>query len=169
MSEKKILIGKIVSVFGVKGEVKIMSYCQNLSDIGKYQIFDKNDQEIKIKIRKSQELQNPLIAQIEGIQDRNQAELLRNKELFTNRSDLKKLPKNEFYHTDLIGLSVLDEATKKEIGKIVNIADFGAGAIIEIEFLEKVKNQLTDFHFNKETFPQIDLQKGFVTFNAPEF
>jgi ribosomal 30S subunit maturation factor RimM len=73
MSSKKILIAKVVSVFGIKGEVKIMSYCHNPNDLEKYPLFNKNDEKVTVKFRKSQKDANPLIGQINSIKDRNTA------------------------------------------------------------------------------------------------
>ena len=41
---KKILVGKVTTVFGIKGEVKIESYCSPASQIEKYPLFDEKDQ-----------------------------------------------------------------------------------------------------------------------------
>lgn len=176
---KKILLGKISSVFGIKGEVKIISYCQNAADIEKYQLFDKSDKALKLKISNKNKAEIGrssegviLIAKIEGVDDRTLAETLRGLELYANRQDFyKKLKKDEFYQVDLIGLDVVDEQ-EKIIGKVLAVNDFGGGAMLEIEFekansaqnLEKIEN----FPFKNDFFPQVDLAGGFVKINLPQ-
>jgi len=176
---KKILIGKISSVFGIRGEVKILSHCRNPADIEKYKLFDKNDREFKIKISNKNKASIGssgsggviLIAKISGINDRNEAEKLRGTELFTDRADFKKIAEDEFYQVDLIGLNVIDDS-EKNIGKVVNVMDFGAGTMLEIEFiqadstrnLEKIEN----FPFKNEIFPEIDVKVGTIKINLPE-
>ena len=95
-----IIIAKITSVHGIKGAVKIMSFASNPADIIKYasKMFDAKNQQYKIKITNQIPSKNNdlFTAQIDGITDRNQAELLRNTELFIQRSDLKKSKKDEF-------------------------------------------------------------------------
>lgn len=176
---KKILIGKINSVFGIRGEVKILSHCQNPIDIEKYSLFDKNDREFKLKISNKNKAAIGsstsggviLIAKISGIDDRNEAEKLRGLELFTNRDDFKKIPDDEFYQVDLIGLNVIDE-DGSSLGKVLNVMDFGAGTMLEIEFsqanekmnLEKIEN----FPFKDEFFPEVNIKAGTIKIALPE-
>lgn len=177
---KKILIGKINSAFGIKGEVKIVSYCKQPTDIEKYQIFDNKGNLLKLKISNKNKavIGNTadgnaiLIAKISGIDDRNKAEEARGSELFTNRDDFKKLSNDdEFYHVDLIGLKVID-ADKKPLGKVINVCDFGAGAMLEIEFEQKNVEQklekIESFPFKNEFFPTVDVKGGVIVLNLPE-
>ena len=176
----KILIGKVTTVFGIKGEVKILSYCQNPADIEKYSLFDKNGNVVKLKIsNKNKAIIGSsasggavLIAKIEGIDNRTQAEFLRNFELFTNRDNFKKIEEeDEFYQVDLIGLTVVDEANAP-IGKVLNVLDFGAGTMLEIEFeqenparnLEKIEN----FPFKNDFFPEVKIKSRTIKINLPE-
>jgi len=176
---KKIIIGKVNSVFGIRGEVKILSYCKNPTDIEKYKIFDKNDNEIKLKIsNKNKAVIGSsgsggaiLIAKINDVEDRNKAESLRGTELFTDRENFKELSDDEFYQVDLIGLDVIDDAAQK-IGKVKNVFDFGGGTMLEIEFekenpkmnLEKIEN----FPFKNAIFPEVNVKAGFVKISFPE-
>ena len=176
---KKILIGKVNSVFGIKGEVKIISHCQHAIDIEKYPLFDKNGNVIKLKISNKNKASIGssgsgdaiLIAKIVGVDDRNEAEKLRGMEFFTNRDDFKEVADDEFYQVDLIGLTVIDDAGKN-IGKVANVMDFGAGTMLEIEFnqadakrnLEKIEN----FPFKDEFFPEVDVRGGSIKIKLPE-
>jgi 16S rRNA processing protein RimM len=176
---KKILIGKINSVFGIRGEVKIISYCQHPTDIEKYSLFDKNDREFKLKISNKNKTAIGsssnggvvLIAKISGIDDRNEAEKLRGLELFANRDEFRKISDDEFYQVDLIGLDVIDE-DGSSVGKVINVMDFGAGTMLEIEFnkvdsnknLEKIEN----FPFKNEFFPEVNIKEGVIKIKLPE-
>jgi len=176
---KKILIGKITSPFGIKGEVKIISYCETPIQIEKYSLFDENGKAMKLKISNKNKTivgftiskDAILIAKIDGVDSRNQSELLRGKEIFIDRSELNQTKDDEFYHVDLIGLDVIDLDSKK-LGKVINVGDYGAGSMIEIEFLEvDAKNNLDkieNFSFRNEIFPEINLKKGFIKFSKPE-
>lgn len=72
-----------------------------------------------------------IIAHIDGIDDRNAAELLRGIELFINRDDLPALPDGEFYQADLIGMHVIRSGLT--IGVVDNIQNYGAGDILELD------------------------------------
>lgn len=179
MTSKKILVGKIVSAFGIKGEVKIISFCQEPTKIEDYALFDAQGNSLKLKIsNKNKAVVGSshegaiLLVRIEGVNDRSAAEKLRQAPIYASRDDFEEAAENEFYHVDLIGLEVRDEAGKK-IGKVLNIFDFGAGSALEIEFkkaeirgnLQKVEN----FPFKNEIFPQVNVSAGFIVINFPEF
>lgn len=177
--DKKILVGKVTSVFGIKGEVKVISYCENPTQIEKYDLFDSKGNKIKLKITNKNKTivgsnklgDSILIAAIQGVTDRNAAEKLRGEEFFANRADFKEIDNDEFYYVDLIGLDVIDGSSKK-LGKVTNVYDFGGGGMLEIEFLkadtksniEKIEN----FAFKNETFPEVNLRENFIRINLPE-
>ena len=174
---QKVLIGKISAVFGVKGQVKIVSYCENPQEIVNYSLFDKNGEAIFFKIsslkKKSGSQTEILIATIDGVHDRNAAEKLIGHEIFTNRDEFEELNEDEFYLIDLIGLEVIDDK-KNKLGKIKNVIDHGAGSIVEIEFIDSVQQEFNllkyeSFAFKNEFFPKIDLKQGFAILSVPEF
>ncbi len=69
---------------------------------------------------------------------------------------------------DLIGLKVLN-IQKQEIGKVVNVLDYGAGTLIEIDFLPDFIpenfQQIANFPFKNEFFPIVDIENKFVIFD----
>jgi len=162
---KKILIAKVVSAFGIKGEVKMIVYSDNHLNIEKYPLFNAKGESIKVKISNKNKavigtsMGDPIvIAKIDGINDRNASELLRNSEIFADRKDFAPTKKDEFYYSDLIDLDVIDMSSKK-IGKVVNVLDYGAGGVIEIKFLD---NRIENFPFKNEIFPEVDVEKNFL-------
>lgn len=175
---KKILIGKVNSVFGIKGEVKIITYSSDPLKIEKYPLFDAEGNSLKIKISNKNKAVigtsngDPiLIVRIDGINDRNAAEKLRGQEIFANRADFEDTSDDEFYYVDLIGLDVVDMNSKK-IGKVLNVSDHGAGGIIEIEFnaenLPENYDKIENFSFKNQIFPEVNLQKNFIRIDLPE-
>lgn len=159
---KNILIGKITAPHGVKGFVKIISFTEKPIDIFKYNIFDKNNNTIKIK--RIGTLNNGMfISQINDISDRNEAEKLRDFELFINRSDLEDLKENEFYINDLIGMTIKAE---NENGLVKNLYNYGAGDVLEIEW-ENGKNE--DIPFNDNYIKNVDLENKTIYVIKPEY
>src|SRR5207247_9788913 len=67
-----------------------------------------------------------LVARFRGIEDRGAAERLANVRLFVPRERLPPLEADEFYHTDLIGLSAVKD-DDSEIGTVVAVHVLGAG------------------------------------------
>lgn len=176
---KKVLIAKIISAHGIRGEVKMLLFCEDEKKIEKYKLFDGKDNEIKVKLSQKNKKSISsnsfgdliVLAKIDGINDRNEAEKKRGLEIFTERENFTKTKKNEFYIVDLIGLSVVDLNSKK-IGKVVNAANHGAGAILEISFTEdslpKNYQKNESFSFRNEIFPEVNIEKGFIRIDLPE-
>jgi 16S rRNA processing protein RimM len=177
---KKVLIAKVISAFGIKGEVKILSYAENPLNIEKYELFDAKGNSLKLKISNKNKAvigtnasgEPIFIAKIEGVNDRTLAETLRGQDLFASRENFSKTKKDEFYYVDLIGLNVVDMDSKK-IGKVLSVNDFGAGGMIEIEFDEadakSNREKIENFPFKNAVFPEVDLEKNFIRLDMPEF
>jgi len=66
------------------------------------------------------------------VTDRNAAEALRGTELSVPRSELPPLAEGEYYHADLVGQDAVS-STGEALGRIVEVVDYGAGDLIEIE------------------------------------
>ena len=103
------------------------------------------------------------ISQINDISDRNEAEKLRDFELFINRSDLEDLKENEFYINDLIGMTIKAE---NENGLVKNLYNYGAGDVLEIEW-ENGKNE--DIPFNDNYIKNVDLENKTIYVIKPEY
>lgn len=72
------------------------------------------------------------IARFAEVTDRAGAEALRGMEIVVPRSALPPLDEGEYYHVDLLGLPVVDEA-ETPLGHVVTVENHGAGDVIEIE------------------------------------
>ena len=172
----KILIAKITAAHGIQGDVKMVVFTNEASEISNYKCFDGDGKELQIKIRnntqnkKSKNGDFIITAKISGVDNRDDAERLKNSEIFINRDDLEQLQDDEFYINDLISLNV--KFNDKIVGKVTNVYDFGGGVMLEIEF-EKDNilpgyAKVETIPFKDEFFPNIDVKAGFVETLLPE-
>lgn len=122
--ERMVTLAAIAGAHGVQGEVRLKLFT---GELGSYRSFAVGDRTLRIT-----SLRGGTIARFEGVADRNAAELLRGTALQIPRSMLPPLEPGEYYHADLIGLPAIDTAGEA-IGKVVEIENFGAGDVIEIE------------------------------------
>lgn len=173
---KKVLIAKIISVFGIKGEVKMIVYSDDPLQMEKYQLSDRDGNQMKIKFRSKTAVKTSsgnavLIAKIDDIDDRDKAEKLRGTEIFVDRENFEQVSSGEFYYVDLIGLDVIDINSNK-IGKVINVCDYGGGGVIEIEFsikdLPRNYQPVENFSFRSQIFPEVNLEKNFIRIVLPE-
>ena len=74
---------------------------------------------------------------------------------------LPKIKEDEFYYNDLIGLNVLDQE-QKHIAKIISVHNFGAGDLIEVEFIEDEKREYLPF--SKEFIVELDLERNYLQY-----
>ena len=134
-SVNKILVGKIVAPQGIRGEFRVQSFAEKPDDFKKFQILsDRFDAQQFHFVRVLK--QNVIVAKVDGVDDRNDAESLRGIELFISRDDLPKLKDDEYYQSDLIGFDVVRDGEK--IGIVDGFQNFGAGDIIELDNGEMV-------------------------------
>lgn len=129
---KKILVGKIVAPQGIRGDVRVQTYTTTPDDLKKMSILSDKFTGPDFKfIRRLNPNSDVIIAHINGIDDRDSAEQLRNTELFVMRDTLPELRNDEYYQTDLIGFGVM--RADAIIGRIECFHNFGGGDIIELD------------------------------------
>ncbi|WP_367670692.1 ribosome maturation factor RimM [Sodalis-like secondary symbiont of Drepanosiphum platanoidis] len=144
MINKPIIIGKIGSVYGTKGLIKIFSFMEN-----KKNIFNFKKIWIK-KINKWNELlikfwqikNNNFFILIKDINSREKASILTNNYIYISKNQLPILKKNNFYWYDLINFNVIN-SSGYNFGKIFNIINTGSNDILIIKKNKK-------FSYNKE-------------------
>ncbi|MGH1404513.1 MAG: ribosome maturation factor RimM [Alphaproteobacteria bacterium] len=164
-ASKRICIGKISSSHGVKGLVKILPYCEDLSLLqGKLYTAEKGNETLDISIKNN--AGKYLLAEIDGITSREQAQILKHS-LYIPREELPNIAdEDSFYITDLAGLSVLSE-NNTPLGKIKAIQNFGAGDLIEIHPPSGASYFVP---FQDEYIQDVDLDKSTITLiNADRF
>lgn len=131
MLNNKILVGKIVAPQGIRGEVRIQTYSDAPSDFKKFAVISDKFAPDDFKFVRAVPNSTVIIAKIRGVDDRNAAEMLRGTQLFIGRGDLPELKENEYYQTDLIGMSVNQRGNI--IGRVSCVQNYGAGDILELE------------------------------------
>jgi len=140
------------------------------SDLGDYGALRTGDGE-RMKIMRLRQSKNVVIVKFKGVNFRDEAEAIRGKELFVDRSALPDdTDEDEFYVSDLVGMDVLD-TEGKSIGRVHGIPDFGAGTLLEIapaldnEQFATSKTWLLEF--TTINVPEISLEKRTVTIVLP--
>jgi len=152
----------IGAAHGIKGEVRVKPFTEDPLALRSYgPLFTADGRSFFIAgIRPAKEV---VIVRFKGIDDRNAAEALNGEALFVDRSALpEKLDEEEFYHADLVGLSVLDE-TGENLGRVIAVHNFGAGDLLE--FRENSGTTVM-IPFTQDAVPEIDLSEGMVRIDS---
>ncbi len=129
-------LGKTVGVWGVKGWIKLHSYTRNRVDIAQYSTWYLQDPRTKaepvaINVINCREQAQGVVAQLEGVADRDQAMAMSGRIIFVKKTDLPALPDGEFYWQQLIGLEVTNSQTK--IGIVDSILETGANDVLVVK------------------------------------
>ena len=154
--QDKFEIGKIVNTFGIKGEVKITPYTDNVQQFKKLKNIYVNDTKMEIESAKFQK--NTVILKLKGVDDMSSAEDLRGKLIKVDRST-KKLPEGTYYIVDLIGLGVYTDEGNL-LGTLKDIYNTGANDIYTVETIDGKEILLPSI---KEVIKDIDVENKKIT------
>jgi len=127
----RICVGAIAGAFGVRGEVRLKSFCAVAEDIATYGPLATEDGKRLFTLRLTRPVNGGLGARLSGVETKEQADALKGATLWADRAALPSLPDDEFYHADLIGLEVMDTGGAS-LGRVRAIHDHGAGDILEV-------------------------------------
>ena len=151
--------GEIVSVHGIRGEVKINPWSDTpdfLCDFKRFYL-DKNGTN-SIEAERVRVHKNVVIAKIKGIDTVEDAAKLRGKTLYINRDDCK-LDEGDFFVQDLIGMQVQDADTGEIYGAICDVSQTGANDVYHIRAEGKADKFIPAI---KQVVLRIDLQANLM-------
>ena len=123
--KKYLEAGKIVNTHGIKGELKIQPWADSAEFLSRFKCLYID--EIPHRLLSSKEHKGCLIARLEGVDNVNDAMVMKNKTVFIDRADAK-LPKGAFFIQDLIGASVCDEGGSV-LGQLTDVLELPAGNV----------------------------------------
>lgn len=159
---ERVCVGAIAGAFGVRGEVRLKSFCTEPGDIATYGPLHSEDGGRSFSVRLIRPVAGGLGARLSGVETREEAEALKGLTLWADRDALPSLPDDEFYHADLIGLEVVD-AGGAVLGRVHAIYDHGAGDILEITGRKSIM-----LPFTRAFVPTVDLKAGRIIVDPPE-
>ena len=163
IQDRKVCLGVIAGPHGVNGLLRVKSYTADPADVAAYGPVTDAAGARRFRIELTGTARDMLLARIEGVTDRTAAEALRGVELYVERDRLPAPDADEFYHTDLIGLTA--RSTDGEaIGTVAALYDYGAGDVIEIRAADGGAVLLP---FTKAVVPEVDLEHGVVVVDRP--
>lgn len=130
MTDNLLQIGKITSVFGIKGEVKVQPWCDSPELLCEFDtLYWKSGTPVKIESSRVQK--NMVVMKIEGVDDPDAAQKLRNHVLYMDRNDVE-LDEGSYFIADLIGLTVVDSRDGKVYGMLSDVTETGANDVYHI-------------------------------------
>ncbi len=132
--QKRFEVGQIVNTFGIKGEVKVTPFTD---DINRFDSLEK----VYVKTKKEEKLynienvryhKNMVLLKLENVNSMEDAEMLRNAFLEIDREEAIPLEEGTYFIADLIGLDVYTEE-QEFLGKVEDIYNTGSNDIYVVK------------------------------------
>ncbi len=158
----RICVGAIAGAFGVAGEVRLKSFCAAPADIAAYGPLFTEDGARRFEVRLTRPVAGGLGARLAGLRTKEEADALKGTTLWVDRARLPRLPDDEFYHADLIGLAVQDPGGAP-LGRVSSVHNHGAGDILEVSGGPKPLL----LPFTRAVVPTVDLAAGRIVADPP--
>lgn len=166
-SDKKILVGKISNPHGIKGWVKVISFTDPIENILSYKkwIISDEEREKTYSLEDSRVQGNKIVIKLENINNRNDADLLKNSVIHVNRSDLPELDENSYYWEDLVDFNVID-IKGNPVGKVDSLFRTGSNDVLVI--IDETRERLLVPFIMEEVIKYVDLAKEIISIDWPE-
>ncbi|QUS35865.1 ribosome maturation factor RimM [Falsirhodobacter algicola] len=162
MSGADICVGAIAGSFGVRGEVRLKSFCAEPAAIADYgPLTTEGGRSFVVTLTRP--VANGLGARLSGVSTKEEADALKGTRLYVGRDRLPALGDDEFYHSDLIGLEVRDTGGAL-LGRVSAVHNYGADDILEVQGTGESRL----LPFTRAVVPTVDLAAGRIVVDPPE-
>jgi len=168
-------IGRIVAPQGLKGELRLYPSSdfpeRFLAPGQRWLQGPKDNCPRSVKLLKGRFLEGKglYVLQLDGITNRDQAESLRNHSLLIPATERPRLAEGDFYVADLVGLTVILQASGQPIGIVTDLYQAG-NDLLEITLTSETPNskpQRVLVPFVDEIVPVVDLDQGVLEITPP--
>ncbi len=136
MNEDLVLIARIGKPHGIRGEVSIQSFSHDdrrFQKLKRVLLRMSSGEMLERSVSSVRLLPTGILLKIEGVDDRDAAEFLRNAEILIPESERPKLPNGRAYYDEIIGMTVVDDETGLTIGLVKNVLDMPAGDVFVLD------------------------------------
>ncbi|MDB9312423.1 ribosome maturation factor RimM [Spirulina sp. CS-785/01] len=189
-TQDKLVIGKIVSAQGLKGELRVYpdsDFPERFTTPGPRWLQLPNTSQLQeVELIKGRWIPGKklYVIQLAGITDRDQADTLRNAKLLVNRHERPSLADNEYHSSDLLNLEVFNQHTGESVGHVTEI--FSAGNdLLEVQLhptppetpsidlknqkktRKRAKKNTVLIPFVAAIVPVVDLSQGRIEIDPP--
>lgn len=132
--EDLIVIGKIVSVHGVRGDVKVYSFTDPIDNLLGYKRWTlrRGDEVKQVELVKGRLQGKILVATLNGLVDREQARTYADFEICIPRSELPDLSGDDYYWFQLQGLTVINQLGQV-LGRVDHLLETGANDVLVVK------------------------------------
>lgn len=157
-------VGAITGSYGIRGEVRLKSFCGQPEAIAAYSPVETEDGR-RFDIRLGATLKAGFAARLSGITTPEEAEALKGVRLYVPRDRLPETDEDEFYHMDLVGMEVVDTGGAT-LGHVQGVFEQAGNDLLEIVAPSRSDTVLVPF--TKAIVPTVDLAARRIVVDPPE-
>ncbi|MGI5874874.1 MAG: ribosome maturation factor RimM [Bacillota bacterium] len=155
-----IIVGKILSAHGIRGEVKVKPLSDNPRRFRRGDRLWVEKEEAYFTVASAREAKDGvLIVRFRETADRDGAEKLKTSLLLVGEEDAAPLPEGTYYHFQLLGLAVRDE-DGADLGVLAEIIESGSNDVYRVDCGDGTSFLLPGL---KEVVRAVDLENGVMT------
>jgi len=155
--EGEFLVGKVVGVHGLKGELKVKSesdvFERQMAFVDKVILYRGTRKE-ELPVESVKPYKDIYLVKLKGVEDRGEAEERIGGELYLKEEERVSLEEGEFYYEELIGLPVYGDKGEF-LGKVKGIIEQPASHVLEVE---RESGQVFLVPFIDEFVKEVDLE-----------
>ena len=132
-TERRILLGRVLGAFGVRGELKLHSFTDPPAKVLKYQpwVLVHRGVEREVANARGRDTAKGVLLTLPEVVDRDQAEALAGAEIWVPRSRLPAPKPGEYYWVDLEGLRVVNREGML-LGTVSHLFETAANDVIVV-------------------------------------
>ena len=156
---KRILVGRIVRPYGVKGDVYVHPFSDNpqrFSVGSRFQLAD--GRVLEVERSSKHPSKNLYRLHLSGVDSRNAAEDMVGENLYVSEEDLPELDEGEFYIYQLIGLEVFS-LDGEHIGRVRELLETGG---VDVLVISRYGRRDVLIPFAREYVKEVNLEKGVI-------
>ena len=159
--EDLLKVGVITTTHGVRGEVKVYPTTdepERFLDL-EYVLLDTGKELRRLDIKNVRFFKNLVILKFDGIDNINDIEKYKGRDLWIPREEAQELDEDEYYIADLLGMKVILE-DGSEFGTLKNVMETGANDVYIVDSVEHGEVLLPAI---KECILDVDIKTNTMT------
>ncbi|RYY93483.1 MAG: ribosome maturation factor RimM [Comamonadaceae bacterium] len=142
-------VGRIADAWGIKGWFKVLPHSADPQALFSSKRWYLQPSErgprvfsgtVLLRVREAKEHSDSIVAQADGVDDRNGAEALRGSRIFVPRSSFPTAGNDEYYWVDLLGLDVVNREGVA-LGRVKDLMSTGPQTVLVLAYEEEGKEQ----------------------------
>lgn len=153
MRKRYLECGKIVSVHGLRGDVKIQPWGNEAEELCRFGVLFLKNGETAMQVEKARVLNHMGLVKFAGVDTPEAAQKLRGQIVYMDR-ELDTLEEGEYYVQDLIGLEVVHAETGESYGTVTDYLENGANGIYVLKYRDGSEKMIPAI---KEVVKKVDL------------